>query len=143
MVPEPHDKMFSKKIFLLGSALLLIGVQAQIHQMNGHAQVAASKNELSNKYPAVDVLLLTFFDRQQNVAKRRRSEESHTRCSPKPSTDLCPTNALPAVFTPRLACPAPSFALQEVLQILYTYMLCALVICMDDFLYPQMLFCIP
>merc|ERR1712055_644295 len=40
LVPEPHDKMFSKKIFLLGSALLLIGVQAQIHQMNGHAQAA-------------------------------------------------------------------------------------------------------
>merc|ERR1711973_1075849 len=40
LVPEPHDKMFSKKIFLLGSALLLIGVQAQIHQMNGNAQAA-------------------------------------------------------------------------------------------------------
>jgi len=40
LVPEPHDKMFSKKIFLLGSALLLIGVQTQIHQMNGHAQAA-------------------------------------------------------------------------------------------------------
>merc|ERR1712055_298979 len=40
LVAEPHDKMFSKKIFLLGSALLLIGVQAQIHQMNGHAQAA-------------------------------------------------------------------------------------------------------
>ena len=118
--------MFSKKIFLLGSALLLIGVQAQIHQMNGHAQVAAPKNELSNKYPAVDVLLLTFFDRQQNVAKRRRWEESHTRCSPKPSKDLRPSNALPAVFTPRLACcRAPSFALQEVLPILYLYVLCA------------------
>merc|ERR1712055_436305 len=40
LVAEPHDKMFSKKIFLLGCALLLIGVQAQIHQMNGHAQAA-------------------------------------------------------------------------------------------------------
>merc|ERR1711962_235710 len=55
--------------------------------------------------------------KQQNVAEIRRSEESHTRCSPKPSTDLCPTNALPAVFTPRLACcRAPSFALQEVIS---------------------------
>merc|ERR1712055_213238 len=40
LVPEPHDKMFSKKIFLLGSALLLIGVQAQSHQMDLHAQAA-------------------------------------------------------------------------------------------------------
>merc|ERR1711962_305070 len=54
--------------------------------------------------------------RQQNVAKRRWSEESHTRCSPKPSTDLCLTNALPAVFTLKLAYRAPSFALQEVIS---------------------------
>merc|ERR1711973_1086488 len=55
--------------------------------------------------------------RLQNVARRRRSEESPTRCSLKPSTDLYPTNALPAVFTLRLACcRALSFALQEVIS---------------------------
>ena len=126
LVAEPQDNMFSKKIFWLASALLLIGVQAQSHQMDGHGQVAALKTELSHKYPAVNALLWTLFHRLQNVAKRRRSEESPTRCSPKPSTALCPTNALPAVFTPRLACcRAPSFALQEVLPILYTYVMCA------------------
>merc|ERR1711973_488818 len=40
LVAEPQDNMFSKKIFFLGSALLLIGVQAQIHQMDGHAQAS-------------------------------------------------------------------------------------------------------
>merc|ERR1711962_427805 len=39
-VAEPQDNMFSKKIFWLGSALLLIGVQAQSHQMMEHAQAA-------------------------------------------------------------------------------------------------------
>ena len=53
--------MFSKKIFWLASALLLIGVQAQSHQMDVHAQVAAPKTELSHKYPAVNALLWTFF----------------------------------------------------------------------------------
>merc|ERR1712156_590247 len=40
LVAEPQGNMFSKKIFWLGSALLLIGVQAQSHQMNVHAQAA-------------------------------------------------------------------------------------------------------
>merc|ERR1712180_320408 len=40
LVAEPQDNMFSKKIFWLGSALLLIGVQAQSHQMMEHAQAA-------------------------------------------------------------------------------------------------------
>merc|ERR1711973_981207 len=40
LVAEPQDNMFSKKIFFLGSALLLIGVQAQSHQMDGHGQAA-------------------------------------------------------------------------------------------------------
>merc|ERR1711973_383742 len=40
LVAEPQDNMFSKKIFFLGSALLLIGVQAQSHQMDGHAQAS-------------------------------------------------------------------------------------------------------
>merc|ERR1712107_629556 len=40
LVAEPQDNMFSKKIFWFGSALLLIGVQAQDHQMDGHAQGA-------------------------------------------------------------------------------------------------------
>jgi len=40
LVAEPQDNMFSKKIFWLGSSLLLIGVQAQSHQMMEHAQAA-------------------------------------------------------------------------------------------------------
>merc|ERR1711872_1091122 len=40
LVAEPQDSMFSKKIFWLCSAALLIGVQAQSHQMNVHAQAA-------------------------------------------------------------------------------------------------------
>merc|ERR1711872_933844 len=40
LVAEPQDNMFSKKIFFLGSAFLLIGVQAQDHQMDAHAQAA-------------------------------------------------------------------------------------------------------
>merc|ERR1711973_827218 len=40
LVAEPQDNMFSKKIFWFGSALLLIGVQAQDHQMMEHAQAA-------------------------------------------------------------------------------------------------------
>jgi len=40
LVAEPQESMFSKKIFCLGSALLLIGVQAQSHQMMEHAQAA-------------------------------------------------------------------------------------------------------
>merc|ERR1711973_1044569 len=40
LVAEPQDNMFSKQIFCLGSALLLIGVQAQDHQMMEHAQAA-------------------------------------------------------------------------------------------------------
>merc|ERR1711872_819482 len=40
LVAEPQDNMFSKKIFWFGSALLLIGVQAQSHQMDGHAQAS-------------------------------------------------------------------------------------------------------
>merc|ERR1711973_1020941 len=40
LVAEPQDNMFSKKIFFLGSAFLLIGVQAQDHQMDTHAQAA-------------------------------------------------------------------------------------------------------
>merc|ERR1712115_7880 len=40
LVAEPQDNMFSKKIFWFGSALLLIGVQAQSHQMHVHAQAA-------------------------------------------------------------------------------------------------------
>merc|ERR1712223_1601229 len=40
LVAEPQENMFSKKIFWLGSALLLIGVQAQSHQMMEHAQAA-------------------------------------------------------------------------------------------------------
>merc|ERR1712240_640682 len=40
LVAEPQDNMFWKKIFFLGSALLLIGVQAQDHQMMEHAQAA-------------------------------------------------------------------------------------------------------
>ena len=57
LVADPQDNMFSKKIFWLASALLLIGVQAQSHQMDVHAQVAAPKTELSHKYPAVNALL--------------------------------------------------------------------------------------
>ena len=85
-----------------------------------------------------------FFDRQQNVAKRRRWEESPTRCSPKTSTDLCPTNALPAVFTPRLACcRAPSFALQEVLPMCCVLFVICLVMCMGVFCIHRWFFCIP
>merc|ERR1711872_926711 len=40
LVAEPQDNMLSKKIFWLGSALLLIGVQAQDHPMMEHAQAA-------------------------------------------------------------------------------------------------------
>merc|ERR1712013_31187 len=40
LVAEPQENMFSKKIFWFGSALLLIGVQAQSHQMGAHAQAA-------------------------------------------------------------------------------------------------------
>merc|ERR1711973_369497 len=40
LVAEPQDNMFSKKIFWFGSALLLIGVQAQDHPMMEHAQAA-------------------------------------------------------------------------------------------------------
>merc|ERR1711872_886740 len=40
LVAEPRDKMFSKQIFGLGFSLLLIGVQAQSHQMDGHGQAA-------------------------------------------------------------------------------------------------------
>merc|ERR1711973_901414 len=40
LVAEPQDNMLSKKIFWLGSALLLIGVQAQDQQMDAHAQAA-------------------------------------------------------------------------------------------------------
>merc|ERR1711973_1002413 len=40
LVAEPQDNMFSKKIFFLGSAFLLIGVQAQDQQMDAHAQAA-------------------------------------------------------------------------------------------------------
>merc|ERR1712240_145308 len=45
LVAEPQDNMFWKKIFFLGSALLLIGVQAQDHQMMEHAQAAACCQE--------------------------------------------------------------------------------------------------
>merc|ERR1712212_454717 len=40
LVADPQNNMFSNKMLWLGSALLLIGVQAQSHQMNGHAQAA-------------------------------------------------------------------------------------------------------
>jgi len=40
LVAEPQDNMFSKKIFCLGSALLLIGARAQSLQMGVHAQGA-------------------------------------------------------------------------------------------------------
>merc|ERR1712212_167820 len=40
LVADPQNNMFSNKMLWLGCALLLIGVQAQIHQMNGHAQAA-------------------------------------------------------------------------------------------------------
>merc|ERR1711973_30936 len=40
LVAEPQDNMFSKQIFCLGSAFLLIGVQAQSHQMGAHTQAA-------------------------------------------------------------------------------------------------------
>merc|ERR1711973_404566 len=40
LVAEPQDNMFSKKIFFLGSAFLLIGVQAQDQQMDAHTQAA-------------------------------------------------------------------------------------------------------
>merc|ERR1712180_348842 len=38
LVADPQDNMFSKKTFWHASALLLIGVQAQSHQMDVHAQ---------------------------------------------------------------------------------------------------------
>merc|ERR1712156_1386648 len=40
LVAEPQGNMFSKKIFWLGSALLLIGVQAQTPPIMEHAQAA-------------------------------------------------------------------------------------------------------
>merc|ERR1711936_668246 len=40
LVAEPQENMFSKKIFWLGSALLIIGIQAQSHQMMEHDQAA-------------------------------------------------------------------------------------------------------
>merc|ERR1712180_34227 len=40
LVADPQDNMFSKKIFWLAYALLLIGVQAEFHQMDVHAQAA-------------------------------------------------------------------------------------------------------
>merc|ERR1711872_383015 len=45
LVAEPQDNMLSKKIFWLGSALLLIGVQAQDHQMRENVQAAACCQE--------------------------------------------------------------------------------------------------
>merc|ERR1711872_339732 len=45
LVAEPQDNMLSKKIFWLGSALLLIGVQAQDHPMMEHAQAAECCHE--------------------------------------------------------------------------------------------------
>ena len=53
MVADPQNNMFSNKMLWLGSALLLIGVQAQ---RDAHTQVAAPKTELSHKYPAVNAL---------------------------------------------------------------------------------------
>merc|ERR1711872_602407 len=45
LVAEPQDSMFSKKIFWLCSAALLIGVQAQSHQMRENVQAAACCQE--------------------------------------------------------------------------------------------------
>merc|ERR1712240_875660 len=40
LVADPQNNMFSNKMLWLGSTLLLIGVQAQSHQMMEHAQAA-------------------------------------------------------------------------------------------------------